>query len=196
MEQERSFGYTVILGVCAVASAALIGKMAFYEPVGVHRPHAAVENAIAGGMLPTGEGQAENEVTLTGAELTTLLRAALPENTPIGDIRLSPRANGTLEASGSLEKSRLELSGASRTLLLLMPEQISLGAVLRAGCERSSGELQLTVESIEAGGYGLPDGLSGLLSEQLTAAANQALSSRGIHFSSVRISEDRISFAL
>lgn len=194
MEQERSFGYTVVLGVCAAASAVMIGRMAFYEPVGVHRPHAAVENAIAGGMLPAGEG--EGEVTLTGAELTTLLRAALPENTPIGDIRLSPRANGTLEASGSLEKARLELTGAPRTLLLLMPERISLGAVLRAGCERSSGALQLTVESIEAGGYGLPDGLSGLLSEQLTTAANQALSARGIRFSSVRIAEDRISFAL
>lgn len=195
MEQERSFGYTVILGVCAVVSAVLIGKMVFYEPVGLHRPHAAVENAIAGSSLPVGE-EALGEVTFSGAELTTLLRAALPEDAPVGDLRLRPRANGTLEASGSLEKEKLRLSGASRTLLLLLPERVTLGAVVRAGCDRESGALQLTAESLEAGGYGLPEGLAGLLSEQLTAAVNHVLEEKGIHFSSVCISEDCITFVL
>jgi len=192
MEQERSFGYTVILGICTIASVALIGKMAFYEPVGLHRPHAAVENAIAGETI------AENEVSLSGAELTTILRAALPEGTPIGDIRLSPHADGTVEASGSLEKEKLQasLTGVPRTLMLLMPERTALRAVLSAGCDRESGRLLLTVESVEAGGYGLPSGLSSLLSDQLSAAANQALSERGVQFSGIRISEDQIAFTL
>ncbi len=195
MEQERSFGYTLILGICAAMSAALLGRMALYEPVGLHRPHAAVENAVAGqAALPADE----NEIALSGAELTTLLRAALPENTPVGDIRLRPHANGTVEASGNLEKEKLQssLNGVSRTLLLLMPERCTLQAVLRAGCDRDTGALRLTVESLEAGGFGLPSGLSELLSSQLSSAANQALSARGIHFSSVRISEDQIAFAL
>ena len=100
MEQDRSFGYTVILGVCVAASAMLLGRMALYEPAGLHRPHAAVENAAFGSAVP----EAENEITLTGAELTTLLRAALPENPPGADIRLSPHADGTVEASVNLEK--------------------------------------------------------------------------------------------
>ncbi|MCI8856872.1 MAG: hypothetical protein HFH26_10065 [Clostridiaceae bacterium] len=194
MEQDRSFGYTVILGVCVAASAVLLGRMALYEPAGLHRPHAAVENAAFGSAVP----ETENEITLTGAELTTLLRAALPENTPVADIRLSPHADGTVEASGSLEKGRLQASigEVPRTLLLLMPDRLALRAVLSAGCDRSSGLLRLSVESVEAGGFGLPHRLSEVLSDQLSAAANQALAERGIRFSSVRISEDRIAFSL
>ena len=194
MEQERSVLYTVILGACAVSSAVLLGRMALYEPVGLHQPHAAVENASAGAELQPEAA----EITLSGAELTTLLRAALPEGVPVGDIRLHPCADGTLEASGNLEKEKLQalVTGAPRTLFLLMPERCALRAVLSAGCERDTGELRLAVETVEAGGYGLPSELSGLLSDQLSLAANEALAGRGIRFSSIRISEDQIAFAL
>jgi len=79
---------------------------------------------------------------------------------------------------------------------IVVPERLALRAVLSAGCDRSSGLLRLSVESVEAGGFGLPQKLSEILSDQLSAAANQALAERGIRFSSVRISEDRIAFAL
>lgn len=194
MEQDRSLLYTAILGVCAAASIALVGRMVLYEPVELHQPHAAVENAAAGAQLPEETG----EITLSGAELTTLLRAALPEETPVVDIRLRPCADGTLEAAGDLSKEKLQtlVTGTPRTLLLLLPERCALRAVLSAGCDRETGELHLAVETVEAGGYGLPAELSGLLSDELSAAANQALAGRGIRFSSIRISEDQIAFAL
>ena len=81
-------------------------------------------------------------------------------------------------------------------LMLLMPEHTALRAVLSVGCDRGTGRLLLTVESVEAGGYGLPSGLSSLLSDQLSDAANQALSERGVQFSGIRISEDQIAFTL
>ena len=195
MEQDRSLIYTGILGVCAAASIAIVGRMVLYEPVALHQPHAVVENAAAGAQIAE---ETAAEITFSGAELTTLLRAALPEETPFGDIRLKPCADGTIEAQGDLLKEKLEalVSGTPRTLLLLMPERCALRTVLSAGCDRETGELQLAVETIEAGGYGLPTQLSGLLSDQLTAAANQALAERGIHFTSIRISEDQVAFAL
>lgn len=199
MEQDRSLLYTAILGICAVASITLIGRMVLYEPVELHQPRAAVENAAAGMETQTeGSAPGDAEVTLTGAELTTLLRAALPEETPVVDIRLRPCADGTVEAKGDLEKEKLKalITGAPRTLLLLMPERCALRAVLSAGCDRETGELHLAVETVEAGGYGLPEELSGLLSDQLSTAANQALTGRGIRFTSIRISEDQIAFAL
>lgn len=194
MEQDRSLFYTAIVGICAAASIALIGRMVLYEPVELHHPHATVENAAAGVQVP----QETAEITLTGAELTTLLRAALPEETPVGDIRLHPCADGTVEASGDLQKEKLQalVAGMPRTLLMLMPERCALRAVLSVGCDRENGELHLAVETIEAGGYGLPKELSGLLSDQLSDAANKALTGRGIRFSSIRVSEDQIAFAL
>lgn len=195
MEQDRSLIYTAILGVCAAASIAIVGRMVLYEPVELHRPHSPQRHAAAGAQIAE---ETAAEIAFSGAELTTLLRAALPEETPIGDIRLKPCADGTIEARGDLLKEKLEtlVSGTPRTLLLLMPERCALRTVLSAGCDRETGELQLAVETIEAGGYGLPVQLSGLLSDQLTAAANQALTERGIHFTSIRISEDQVAFAL
>lgn len=193
MDQERSFCYTLILGVCALISAVLLGRMLLYQPVAVHRPFAPVENAVSGSTP-----QSAGEITLSGEELTTLLRAALPAETPVDGVTLSLYADGTLEATGDLRKERLQklVDGSARTLILLMPETCELRAVLSAGCDRETGELRLTVEELEAGGFGLPRELSGLLSEQLTRAANQALAEKGIRFSSIRITKDQIAFSL
>ena len=162
MKEEKSFLYTLVLGVCILASLVLVGKMLLYRPAPVHTPH----------MSQTEQEKGESgAMYLSEGDLTELLAGELPEGFPVDGIRVTVSRTGTVTAAGTLHKDRVEgVDGMLRAALRWLPDTVDVTAVFTAACD--GGRLVLTPTDARAAGISLP---VGELPQEWTAAIDDAV---------------------
>ena len=167
MEEEKSWVYTLILGVCMLLSLALIGRMLVGHPHSADQPG---DNA-AQDDLP----QASDAIEWTADDLSEMAAQALPFTADDLTVQISRAGTVTLELTVSktaLSQSGF-LEGRLRTALLFLPENCALHGQWRPAL--ADGSIVLTDCEITAAGLTLPEALAAKLSERLSAALNDRL---------------------
>lgn len=147
MENEKSFGYTLILGVCVLISLLLIGRMLLYQPLPVHTPY-------AGQILSQEQGK--TMTYLSEQDVSKYLSKKLPEEVPIKDLEITLQKEGIVTATGSLRKNVLLQFGVPKAVLLWMPEQIELSIRFTAQCDGTA--LRLSPSELKVGDVAVPAG--------------------------------------
>lgn len=174
MKEERSFVYTLILGVCMLLCLLLIGKMLLHHPERV--PEQPPENIVE-------QGDEQMELQLNENDLGGLILQALPFS-PDG-LTVKIGNDGRVEVGASVSKQMLEdsgyVTGGMRTALLFLPDPCKLYGVWRVSAD--NGVLKLDTERAEIAGFALPaetiDALGALVSETV----NGQIKEWGVAFS-------------
>lgn len=167
MEEEKSWVYTLVLGVCMLLSLALIGRML------VGHPHSADRSGDT--AEPDDLPQASDAIEWTADDLSEMTAQALPFTADDLTVQISRAGTVTLELTVS--KTALSqiglLEGRMRTALLFLPESCALHGQWRPTL--TDGRIVLTECAITAAGLTLPEALTAKLSERLSAALNDRL---------------------
>lgn len=167
MEEEKSWVYTLILGVCMLLSLALIGRMLVGHPHGADQP----DDNAAQDDLP----QTSDAIEWTADDLSEMAAQALPFTAADLTVQISRAGTVTLELTVSktaLSQSGL-LEGRMRTALLFLPESCALHGQWRPAL--ADGRIVLTECEITTAGLTLPETLAAKLSGRLSAALNDRL---------------------
>lgn len=173
MNQEKSFVYTLILGVCMLISLILIGKILLYRPIPIHTP-----------IVPENTTQIENEPKqeedstvqiLRDADIADMISERLPENFPVTGMSVAIAQNKSIQVEGTLSKEKLKQlipkDSRIRSALLLLPSQFKIQLVLAASSS-DTGTVSLTPREIFAEGVPLP---TDILPEQVTKSLNEVV---------------------
>ncbi len=147
MQHEKSFGYTLILGVCVLISLMLIGRMLLYQPLPVHTPYT--------GQISSQE-QGKTMTYLSEQDVSKYLSEKLPEEVPLKDLQITLQKEGIVTAKGSLHKNVLLQFGVPQAVLLWMPEQIELS--IRFTALSDGAALRLTPSELKIGDVTVPVG--------------------------------------
>lgn len=173
---EKSFGYTLLLGVCMIISLLLIGKMLLYHPAPLHTP------SVPQGVTTPEEKDAESgkeTMRFSEEEVARMIEARLPADFPAKGIAVSISQDGTVSAQGTVLKDKLTgyvEGGMLRSALTLLPAEFALEAGFTAESGPRDTPLVLSMQSLAAGGFSLPvSALSSALTDGLNRAVNEAI---------------------
>lgn len=175
---EKSFGYTLLLGVCMIISLLLIGKMLLYHPAPLHTP------GVPQGVTTPEETEKEAEsgketMRFSEEEVARMIEARLPADFPAKGIAVSISQDGTVSAQGTVVKDKLTgyvEGGMLRSALTLLPAEFALEAGFTAESGQQDTPLVLSMQSLAAGGFSLSvSALSSALTDGLNRAVNEAI---------------------
>lgn len=189
MKEERSFVYTLILGVCMLLSLLLIGKMLLGHPTSNETEQKTPEPAPQEGKEDTQMG-----VELTENDLSTLIVQALPF-APEG-VAAKISKDGTVAVSASVRKQALVdsglVEGGMRTALLFLPDECKLYGAWQTAVR--DGALTLTCTHAEIAGFAIPEEATAALSDTIAAALNRQLTEWGIALAEIECKDGSIAF--
>ena len=172
MQEEKSWVYTLILGVCMLLCLLLIGRMLLGHP-GENSP-AQTE--------PETDGQEDIQmgIEVGEQELSAMIAQALPFQT--GELALHIGADQTVSISATVRKKDMENSGlipgSLRTALLFLPDHCMVYGTWLV--ELQGGSVILQCQEAKIADITLTDEITNLLSEQLGAAINHILQQQKI----------------
>jgi|GEM_PF-1739260 len=190
MKEERSFKYTLILGICMLLSLLLIGKMLLSSPPNVQNPphnNGITENHPTPTPQPEGDTQ-PMEIQLTENDMYTLITQASP--IPLQDVKVTIGQSGSVSFCASVERQTLldsNLDGSLRTAILFLPETCGLRGEWTAYIQDNA--LELDCQSAEIGGFTLPDSVSKALTEEITKVCNEAITRQNIQPSGIQFED-------
>ena len=173
MQEEKSWVYTLVLGVCMLLCLLLIGRMLLGTPAA---------QTDDGAAAPESQGQEGTQVgfTLDEQSLSALLRQALPLQP--SEMAVAIRADQTVTVSAAVRRQDLEDSGlvpgSLRTALLFLPDPCRLYGVWTAAIQDGAVALQCREAGIAD--LTLPEEVTAPLTGQIAAAVNQALTQQKI----------------
>jgi hypothetical protein len=186
MKEERRFVYTLILAVCIVLSAILVGKT-------VASLRAAPSAGTEASQQPDTDGEnAAQSLSFTQDELQTLASDLSGQA-----LTLTLRAPDGLTLSADLPRDSLLalLNGCGVSLPApvqrLLPQSVTLGGSFTLSCPTPN-TLVFTPEKLTASGVSLPDAAAQSLGAQLSQAVSEALGKNGAAFTDVRIAGDTV----
>ena len=188
MESEEKCIYTVMLAVCIILSAFLIGKMVLHTDVPLHDPHTVVQRA--------GETRAEDgrEVALDGERLTSLVIRQLPADCPLDSLTVGIGADGSLLVTASAARDALQsLAELPAGTAALLPAACTVSAALSVGLDREAGAIVLEPVSVSVNGLRLPAALLKPAVGLLETALQDGLRAQGVTFASVRTEDGKLS---
>ena len=166
MQEEKSWVYTLILGVCMLLCLLLLGRMLLGH---------AEQRAGDAGNQDTEQGETQMGIPITDETLCTLLAQALPVQTT--QLTAHIGADQTITVSAAVKRQVLEDSGlvpgSLRTALLFLPDPCSISVCWTVAL--ADGALALQCREATLADIALPEELTAPLSEQLAAALNRAL---------------------
>lgn len=171
MQEEKSFVYTIILGVCMLLCLLMIGRMLLGHPE---------QGALTEPEDQTTPQQEETGMDLHDSDLCVLIEQALP--IPVQEITAKIGADGTVSVVVLVSKQDLQesglLPGGLRTALLFLPDACRLYGAWTASV--AEGKIVLQCESAEVGGVAVPAELVTTLTDQVSAAINDYLAKEGM----------------
>lgn len=147
MENEKSFAYTLILGVCVLISLLLTGRMLLYQPLPAHTPYT--------GQISSHE-QGKTITYLSEQDIAKYLSEKLPEEVPLKNLEITLQKEGIVTAKGMLRKNALLHLGVPNPVLLWMPDQIPLTIQFSALCDGAA--IRLTPSDLKIGDVSVPTG--------------------------------------
>ncbi|MDY3618058.1 hypothetical protein [Agathobaculum sp.] len=174
MKEERSFVYTLILGVCMLLSLVLIGKMLLHRSEQPKQPDTP----------PQADQQQEDnmEVQIGEDDLGALITQALPFAPEELTVRIAK--SGTVEVSASVDHQALLDSGAvpgsMRTAMMFLPDPCKVYGAWQVTWQ--DGTLLLTAQRMEIAGFELPEQTAGALTEAIAGAVNGQIKEWGDSF--------------
>lgn len=164
MKEEKSFVYTLILGVCMLLSLVLIGKMLLHRSEPPKQPD----------ITPQADQQQEDhmEIQINEDDLGILITQALPFAPNGLTVRIDK--NSTVEVSASVDHQSLLDSGAvpgnMRTAMMFLPDPCKVYGAWQVAWQ--DGALTLTAQRLEIAGFALPEQAAGALTEAIANAVN------------------------
>ncbi len=181
MEEERSFVYTVILGVCMLLSLLLIGRMLLGHPdeapaadgtgQGVTQPDT--------GMEPQPEDEVK-EIQLTDNDLSTLIVKKLSFAPDRIAVQIS--RDGTVSINATVRRDMLlesgVVSGALRTALMFLPEECGMQGAWTVSLR--DGSVTLADGRMEVAGISLPGAAVEAATGKIAEGLNQVIAGWGI----------------
>ena len=168
MQEEKSWVYTLILGICMLLCLLLIGRMLLGGPA-----HLSGSNDTQ--HEDSGQEETQMGIQIGEQELCTLISQALPFQ--LEEMTLHIRADQTISIRAAVHRQELENSGlipgSLRTALLFLPDSCKVYGAWSVTLQDSTVELQCSEAKIAD--IALPDEITGPLSEHLGAAINRVL---------------------
>lgn len=168
MQEEKSFVYTLILGICMLLCLLMIGRMLLGHPEAGQQPGSA-------GPAPDEQEETPMGFQLDEDSLRALMLQALPFIPEQFDVQIC--ADETISVNATVLRRNLADSGVVpgnlRTALLFLPDSCAVSACWEVTVQDSA--LVLRCRQAEIAGVSLPDEVTGALSEQIAAALNRQL---------------------
>ena len=166
MQEEKSWVYTLILGVCMLLCLLFLGRMLL--------GHAA-QQADEESNQNTEQGETQMGIPITDETLCALLTQVLPVQTT--QLTAHIDADQTITVSAEVKRQALEDSGLvpgnMRTALLFLPDSCSVSVCWAVSL--TDGALTLQCSTAQLADLVLPEEITAPLTEQLSAALNRAL---------------------
>ncbi|WP_125114607.1 hypothetical protein [Agathobaculum sp. Marseille-P7918] len=163
MQEEKSFVYTMILGICMLLCLMMIGRMLLGHPE---------QSALPETENPTTPEQEETGMELRESDLCSLIEQALP--VPVQEVTAKIGADQTISVVVLVSKQSLQDSGlvpgGLRTALLYLPDTCRLYGAWTASV--TEGKLVLQCQSAEIGSITVPAEMVSTLTDQLSASLN------------------------
>lgn len=163
MQEEKSFVYTMILGICMLLCLMMIGRMLLGHPE---------QSALPEMEKPTTPEQEETGMELRESDLCLLIEQALP--IPVQEVTAKIGADQTISIVVLVSKQSLQNSGlvpgGLRTALLFLPDTCRLYGAWTASV--SDGKIALQCQSAEIGIIAVPTEMVSTLTDQLSESLN------------------------
>lgn len=171
MQEEKSYVYTIILGVCMLLCLAMIGRML------LGHPEQAVPPETGSSTLPE---QEETAMELREAELCDMIGQALP--VPVHEMTTQIGADKTISVVILVSKQDLQESGlvpgGLRTALMFLPDECRMYGTWTASV--TNGKILLKCEKAEIGEIEIPADLVSMLTDQVAASVNEYFAQAGV----------------
>lgn len=168
MQEEKSWVYTLILGICMLLCLLLLGRMLLGGPV---RP----SDSDSTQHEDSGQEETQMGIRIGEQELCTLIAQELPFQPE--EMTLHIGADQTISISAAVRRKELENSGLVpgnlRTVLLFLPDSCKVYGAWSVTLQDGTVELQCREAKIAD--IALPDEITGPLSEYIGAAINCTL---------------------
>lgn len=186
MQEEKSFVYTLILGICMLLCLLMIGRMMLGHPEAESQPASPEEN--------TEEQEGQNVgFQLSEEGLREMIVQALlfaPD-----DLSAEIHADQTISVSANVQRQALADSGLVpgnlRTALLFLPDSCEVSACWTASLQ--DGAISLQCRKAEIAGIALPEEIAAALSDQIAEAINRQLAAQKIAPAELRWEDGMIS---
>lgn len=186
MQEEKSFVYTLILGICMLLCLLMIGRMMLGHPEAETQP------------VPSGEAAEEQEEQNVGFQLSEEgLREMIAQALPFApdDLSAAIHADQTISVSANVQRQTLADSGLVpgnlRTALLFLPDSCKVSANWTASVR--DGAISLQCRQAEIAGIALPEDITAALSDQIAEAINRQLAAQQIVPAELRWEDGTIS---
>ncbi|MGI6181076.1 MAG: hypothetical protein ACOYIE_03260 [Agathobaculum sp.] len=178
MQEERSFVYTIILGICMLLSLLMIGRMLLGNADGA--------NGAVSEPQPQADEE-ENGMRLSESELGVLIEQALPFAPE--KLTVSIGADGLVQVGALVNKQALSDAATEglRTVLLFLPEKCEVSGAWQVSAE--NGKIVLACRQITAAGFTLPEQVAQGLSERLADTLNSQIEENKIEWSQLNFTE-------
>ena len=171
MDEERSFVYTLILGVCMLLCLLMIGRMLLGHPAD------QIETKEPENPTPAPQTEEEEDLQikmqLSEDDLCTMIVQALP---------FSPDG-----ITAKISKDGIVSLGA----VLFLPDPCKVYSVWNISAE--SGSIKLDCATMEIAGIVLPEETAAKISEQIADSLNRQLMTWGIEPKAIRFADGAIS---
>lgn len=191
MDEERSFVYTLILGVCMLLCLLMIGRMLLGHPADQIETKEPENPAQA--PQTEEEEDLQMKMQLSEDDLCTMIVQALPFS-PDG-ITAKISKDGIVSLGASVQKQSLVDSGLAtggmRTAVLFLPDPCKVYSVWNISAE--SGSIKLDCATMEIAGIVLPEETAAKISEQIADSLNRQLMTWGIEPKAIRFADGAIS---
>lgn len=185
MQEERSFVYTLILGICMLLSLLMIGRMLLGHPAGT--------SATPQEQSGQPKGESDMEIRLDEKDLMTLIEAALPF--PADEMQVEIGEDSTVGVRAKVRKQSIEqsglVSGNMRTALLFLPEECMVYGKWETAMQ--DGMLALRCLRAELAGFSLPGEAAATFSQYLADAINGRLRELGIKLAGISCADGVLS---
>ena len=172
MQEEKSWVYTLILGICMLLCLLLIGRMLVGETARQSESE----------TVPEHNEQEETQMGIRIEEqaLAALISQALPFQPEQITIKIDE--DQTIALTAAVRKADLSNSGLvpghMRTALLFLPDQCKIYACWTASA--TDGVVTLRCREAEIAGFGLTEEITTPLTEQLSNIINRVLKQQQI----------------
>lgn len=181
MQGEKSFAYTMILGVCMLISLLLIARMLLTpKPI-----------AEAPQMQQEKREDAEVEIEISNTLLAEMISDAAPIS--IENLALEITNSGEVMVQGSVSKEVIRENiedGALRTMLMFLPETCDMDLSCKVGLV--DGALEVSDAKASIAGIDVPTGLIQVTQQQMNEVINEKIQEYGIDTKQISFTENKI----
>ena len=183
MDEERSFCYTLIIGVCIIICCLLLGRMLLFPPTSPSSPTQETE------IQNNKEENEQESIVYSEAEIMELLQSSVPNNT-IQNLNLKLRSNGTVYLSGTVDRKDILQAAGNSFLLRFLPAKNNVEALFTL--KAVDGKAVFQANEIKVSGISLPNAMQDEISDMPSETLNNVLEDANISPKSILVTKGKL----